>query len=288
MPTNNIVMAGLPQSGKTTFLAALWHLVGANEVQTKLRFHSLQKGDYSHLNAIAKRWREAEPQTRTDLRVPRFVQMNLVDSTGCEIKLSFPDLSGEAYRIMWEARQCTGDIVTTLQEGGSLLLFVHANRIKRPLWITDELQQMEDLGLGGADQGRQEIPWDPSLSPTQVMLVDIIQLMQESPLNYTPPKIVIGLSAWDTVNEEGRRPDEFLSAELPLLSQYLLSVFGPDRFRVYGVSAQGGEIEEMNAELRPKAAALRAKDLPSERIAVVDQQGNHSNDLTQLLSWLVC
>ncbi len=288
MSLNNIVMAGLPKSGKTTFLAALWHLVHADEVHTALRFHSLKKGDYSHLNTIAKRWRDAEPQIRTDLRLPKFVQMNLVDSTGHEIELSFPDLSGEAYRIMWEMRKCTSDVNSTLQEGGSLLLFVHANRIKRPLWITEERQQMETLGLEVADEGRQELSWQPSISPTQVTLVDIIQLMQGAPLDYTPAKIAIGLSAWDTVAEEGRRPDEFLRTELPLLSQYLLSFFGPDRFRVYGVSAQGDEIEEMTAPLRPKAAALRAKDVPSERIIMVDQHGNRSNDLTEFLAWFVC
>ena len=147
---------------------------------------------------------------------------------------------------------------------------------------------MAALGLELTEEGKGDLPWQPSSSPTQVTLVDIMQLIQEAPLNYSPGRIVVAVSAWDKVIDEGRRPDEFLRAELPLLSQYLSSVFGSERARVYGVSAQGDDIEDMTATSRPKAAALRAKDVASERVIVIDQVGNRSSDLTAFLEWLVC
>lgn len=281
MTRNNIVMVGLPQSGKTTFLAALWHLVTSAEIDTALRFHSLQKGDYTHLNTISKRWREAKPQLRTDLRSSRFVQMNLVDTRGREAKVSFPDLSGEVYRMMWETRQCTSDICVWLEEASALLLFVHANTLKYPLWVIDEREQMAELGLEVTEDDDLGVQWQPAASPTQVKLVDIVQLIQEAPLNCSPRKIAVALSAWDEVMEDERKPGEFFGTELPLLSQYVFSVFGLERARVYGVSAQGADYKTM-------ASVLLARDVPSERVIVVDPDGKRSSDLTELLDWLVC
>ena len=45
MTQQSIVVLGLPGSGKTTFLAALWHLVFSRETETKLRFDSLKSGN---------------------------------------------------------------------------------------------------------------------------------------------------------------------------------------------------------------------------------------------------
>jgi GTPase SAR1 family protein len=54
---NSVVICGLPESGKTTFLAALWHVVfeRANP-DAHLKFDSLSYGDHTHLNAIMRRW----------------------------------------------------------------------------------------------------------------------------------------------------------------------------------------------------------------------------------------
>ncbi|MGP1667590.1 MAG: TRAFAC clade GTPase domain-containing protein, partial [Rhodanobacter sp.] len=60
MNERSIVIIGFPESGKTTFLAALWHLITERDVATELRFHTLRSGEASHLNAIAARWRDAK------------------------------------------------------------------------------------------------------------------------------------------------------------------------------------------------------------------------------------
>ncbi|MGH7436896.1 MAG: TRAFAC clade GTPase domain-containing protein, partial [Polyangiaceae bacterium] len=93
----SIVICGLPESGKTTFLAALWHLVTARKVDTKLSFDSLRDGDQTHLNNIVRQWRDAKVQARTSGQ-PTLVSMNLLDRSGTKLRLTFPDLSGESYR----------------------------------------------------------------------------------------------------------------------------------------------------------------------------------------------
>ena len=65
--TVHISIVGLPASGKTTFLAALWHMVREAGAVTALSFEQLSDGNYEHLNALAKLWRQGKIQQRTQL-----------------------------------------------------------------------------------------------------------------------------------------------------------------------------------------------------------------------------
>lgn len=59
MSERDVVLIGLPSSGKTTFLAALWYLVTSKQIPTRLKFRALGHGDRKHLNAIVKQWSDA-------------------------------------------------------------------------------------------------------------------------------------------------------------------------------------------------------------------------------------
>ena len=63
MNQRSVVIIGLPASGKTTFLAALWHLVTAREVPTVMQFRTLNAGN----GRISTRSRRAgaTPRCRT-------------------------------------------------------------------------------------------------------------------------------------------------------------------------------------------------------------------------------
>jgi hypothetical protein len=95
------------------------------------------------------------------------------------------------------------------------------------------------------------------------------------------------LSAWDKGTGEGLSPIEFLRQKLPLLHQYLENAGDNWNWRVYGVSAQGGEYEEVkeDAPAIAEARSLRELDVPSERIKLVDETSS-SHDLTEPLKWL--
>lgn len=63
---NHFLMIGLPQTGKTTFLAALWHVVkNLHEVPGALSLKKLQ-GDQEHLNRICDNWLEFKQVARTN------------------------------------------------------------------------------------------------------------------------------------------------------------------------------------------------------------------------------
>ncbi|MFK0278375.1 hypothetical protein ACIQUG_32205 [Ensifer sp. NPDC090286] len=284
MSEKSIVIIGLPESGKTTFLAALWHLVTARDMDTSLRFANLKTGNLAHLNAIAARWRDAVVQDRTGLTGTRLVSMNLKAADSSEVMITFPDVPGEAYRRMWEERECDPETAEVLQSSG-VLLFVHSDTIRAPSWIVDEIALAKKLGIDVPDG--EPVSWHPRLAPTQIQLIDLLQLLHRPPLSVGPRRLAILLSAWDKAEEEGLDPSAFFSQRLPMLAQYLRhsTQWSP---RIYGVSAQGGEYDSFDANAVKVRAAedLRNLDQPSTRIKLVGPIPQ-THDLTEPLTWLM-
>jgi len=179
MTKHDIVVLGLPGSGKTTFLAALWHLLTSNEVETKLSLVTLKAGEVAHLNEIASLWRKAKVQERTLHAGDRTVTMSMRTGTAPEFQLSFPDLAGESFQQMWETRECASEVAASLRSS-NVLLFIHADKIKAPGWIIDDAEDAEAAGL--PVEAGKPVPWNARLAPTQVKLVDLLQSLRAPPL----------------------------------------------------------------------------------------------------------
>jgi hypothetical protein len=156
MSKKDILVAGFPESGKTSFLAALWHIVHAEEVATLLRFGSLSGCDSKYLNEIAARWRNVVDQERNKVGTQRFVSMNLVGPRSETITLTIPDLSGEDYRELWENRHCDKRFVDIALASPNVLLFIHSDRITMPRWVVEDADLKRQMGLAAED----EIPID--------------------------------------------------------------------------------------------------------------------------------
>lgn len=286
MPEQSVVVLGLPESGKTTFLAALWHIVTAMDIETKLSFDRLTAGDNVYLNDIARRWRDAVIQERTAFSGNQWVSMNLVDANDKKFRMTFPDVPGEAFQGMWEDRECEQEIAKGLKAVG-VLLFIHSDTIVSPHWIVDEAQLSKAMDVEMEVEGG-EVDWKPSLAPTQVQLVDILQMLQRGVLSVGPRRVAVMLSAWDKVVEDRTSPNAFLDKKLPFLAQYLHRPSNDWIFKVYGVSAQGGDYVGANGEnARASADALRSLETASERIVLVDDGGSVGHDLTEPIAWLV-
>ncbi|WP_368508189.1 hypothetical protein [Bradyrhizobium lupini] len=142
----SVVICGLPASGKTTFLAALWFVVfDKRDLDARLKFDSLIGLDHSHLNEIMRRWLQAKEQIHTEVASGKIVSMNLKDGSGRRVRITFPDLSGESFQQMWEARECDPELAQLLRACDGILLFVHADKIKRPIGVAETTQYAAGL-----------------------------------------------------------------------------------------------------------------------------------------------
>jgi hypothetical protein len=275
METQYHSIVGLPRSGKTTFLAALWHLIDAGEVSTKLVLDRLV-GNNTYLNAIVEAWRRCEEVPRTSMAAEESVSIHVHEpATGRKAVLGFPDLSGESFEAQFAARACKPEYVSGYDGEGGIMLFINADRGSDGMTVLDI---GPDIGGDDGAQQPQMEDWSAKCVPEQVRLVDLLQFLLVPPFRRRCRRLAVVASAWDVIPEPKIGPADWLAREMPLLDQFLKNNPGSFEVRAYGVSAQGGKVTGDE-----RAGLLKLT--PSQRIQCVGP-GAVGHDLTAPLVWL--
>ena len=290
----SLVVCGLPGSGKTTYLAALWHLIQSREVETALELQSLAFGEYEYVNAIRDRWQRGEKQIRT-VGVAKPVGLDLRSRNAKKLRLVFLDHSGETFDQMWGSRSCTTEMAESLRSRSGIVMFLRSEGIKEPVPLSDMLRTEREMvdalpgsSVYAANKRPKERAWLSDDAPDQVKIIDLLQsLAQELSVGHRE-RLAIIVSAWDRVSEY-ETAETFVSNRMPLLSQFLC--FADDRFdiRYYAVSAQGGEyVEDGYSGAYPEdLSRLLSLDNPSERICLSGPRADKQTDLTIPLEWMI-
>jgi GTPase SAR1 family protein len=256
---SKFLMVGLRGSGKTTFLAALWHYLESNEINGRLTVPQLQP-DRDYLNAARNNWLALKPVGRTSMRSNNEVSLTLRDSKRAT-EISLPDLSGESFRLQWMTRKAPRAYVEFVGNCAGAFLFVHPNQVTRthvikPISVDEEPEEDESLASIVASAN-----WTPDQSSTQVQLVDLLQLLLRLRSIETRMRVAVIISAWDVVRSK-IPPAVWLEARLPLLSQFVRANSDRMASEIFGVSAQGGDLTQDRASLLNTA-------LPSSRCHAV-------------------
>jgi hypothetical protein len=278
------LLLGLPATGKTSFLAALWYLVQHPQVESRLRLEKFE-GDNRYLNRVSQAWTgyELVPHTRLDSET--VVSMLLKESeTGRIVTVTFPDLSGESFTLQWTTRQYTQGYDKFLRDASGAILFITPLKYRKPIRIDMANPLVEEI-IGGQeteqplqDTSSPPVPWDPEKVPTQVELVELLQFICNRDYFKPPFRLVIIISAWDQLEKLRKSPSKWLNDTFPLLTQFLESNSRAFETAVYGISAQGGDYSE---------TAKLAEMVPSERIQVTGPGVKNPHDLSEPLLWLI-
>jgi hypothetical protein len=291
MNTNFVIM-GLPASGKTTFLAALWHLVEAGEMSCGLKLERYE-GDLAYLNRIAEAWRTFKKVPRTSQVGDQDVVIHLIGAEdGRQATAFFPDLAGETFDGQVEGRRCRPTFVEGIEEDDGILFFIAADRKEDDLSIVELNKRLpmdalpvgpalEPQGKAAGDEERANpLEWDPKTIPTQVRIVQLLTDLLWPPFASRRRRLAVIVSAWDLVDDLGLNPSDWVKAHMPLLAQFLATNGDAFDHVVFGVSAQGVSLDDEGAINR---AALLT---PSRRIRVVGPEVE-GHDLTLPLIWLI-
>lgn len=274
-----VLLVGLPGAGKTSFIAALWHVLNAEEIAGALRLSSLG-GEDSYLNEIAEAWLTYEPVLRTTQQEEKVPTMQLVDESSTRsCVLTIPDLSGETYRRQWVEREWSEEFDEIVRECSGLLVFVHPSQKMDAQEITPTMRLMPAaVRQEIAEDATETELWEPEKAAGVVQLVDVLQFIAKAAIR--PVRMAIVVSAWDLVEGLGVSPDKYVSDRLQLLDQFLRA--NPENFvyKVFGLSALGVAIddEERTKEFQETVATA------SERIKVV-RDGSSSHDITLPVKW---
>jgi hypothetical protein len=242
------------------------------------------------LNRIRDAWIEFKKVPRTETPEGSIV-FDLVDPAG-ELtgQVKFPDLPGESFNHQWTERTWSADFDAQVREADGFLLFVSPDYSSRTL-ISEAMRRIPKRASARASgtAPQTERKWDSRAAPTQSKLVEVLQFLADTRELRGPSSVAIVVSAWDRAERQtaadgtqARRPEAWVRAHLPLLWQYVTA--NPDLFRTrwYGVSAQGGDLNAPEELVK-----LQSFGFTSERIRVVEEDGDESHDPTRPLRWLL-
>jgi len=281
--STNLLFVGLPRSGKTTYLAALWHVLEDQDPvsATKLKLKRLS-GDRTYLNLIVEAWRACTPVPRTTLQTDdTTVALHLEGDGFGEFTLSVPDLGGEAFEQQIEHRKMSAAHAALFREANGVILFVHPD-VKKGTQISDQDQIVASIrGAAAAEGGASAdsavpVPWKVEMLPTQAKLVELLQFLLD--LVDQRLRVAVVVSAWDLVADLGQTPLEYVSGRMPLLRQFLNANDDIVDHAVFGVSAQGGAIPDDKSKLL---------ELDSLKRIRVCHGGDDDHDITKPLAWLL-
>lgn len=278
---NNTLLIGLPASGKSTFIAALWDLLNESDNENfKLKMDA-RPAERAFLERIYDKWVGFEKLDRT--RIDSIESINLSILKGeCSLELNFPDLAGEVFVDMYRYREVPEDIETLIRSCNSIVIFINPEFLDVDRHI-DDIYSTMPINIGGAtlltdpEGVTNQNLYDKLHS--QVVLTDLLYgFKQIQPLM---KKVAVVISAWDCVEPIGLNcsPEKYLKGTCPLLYMYLKN--GNFSYKIYGVSAQG-----CNYEKAEELKQLQELDKSIYRIKVVD--GNVvGNDISIPFNWLL-
>lgn len=270
------VILGYPNSGKTTFLAAFWHVLDA-ETATSLTLDRVS-GDVRYLNEIKKIWLKCEQVPRTLTSSEEMVELQVRDArTRVTSVLRLPDFSGEKFQALFSDRECDEEFVTVLEQSSGIIFFINADRTNDMMMVTDHDFPDDEQDNIKAEAKPVE-DFDPRKTPEQTRIIDVLQLLQVPPLSGPRRRLVVAISAWDVVVADKISPQDWIAREMPMLNQYLANSAEMYEIRFCGISAQGGTFDQKSR------AELLKKD-PADRV-VCQWDGNTSTDITAPLMWL--
>ena len=180
-----------------------------------------------------------------------------------------PDRSGESFRNIIKNRQIEEDMLNDINSSDKILLFINPSKISNDSFIYEIAPEYRNQ-----DAKKVEIE-NKNKMHEQAEYVELLQHIGRVNKDATDFKIII--SAWDEY-EDYKSPEELLKNKLPLIWQYVKTNKDLFNCEYWGISAQGGDLtnEDKKKELESHINAC-------DRIIVVDEKGDISNDISKVL-----
>jgi GTPase SAR1 family protein len=303
--SEKILLFGLPASGKTSFLAALVHYVDADIDGKNLRQYQLSSNT-TYISSIVQRWLKGKKQERTKITASNntktVADLYLENVTSADKStLHIPDFYGETFANQFFDRNMEIEILEQIKSSNGLLLFISPDKIKEPILIeevrvanivADQINEELESEVSAAGQDIPNVDsntaeeilvqYDIEETPTQLVLIDLLEAHREyidSPIL----NLAVVISAWDIVQKDMAtlKPMKWIEITLPMLYQYLVANSEQINFRIFGISAQGGDIEDPL-----EIARLVALAEPADRIVVQEDAEPHKN-IASPIEWLI-
>jgi hypothetical protein len=241
MSSQSIMLIGGPDSGKTNYLARLWKALQSGSGRLK----SVESPDIKYVeDALAHLLQGSfAPRSEKNIEESRrdFVVTMALQSSGQQIKIVVPDVTGELWKDAVSSSELTEEWMNQLKDSSGALLFVRvlSDLNVAPLdWVTAR----DLLKMDWAESPHQE-----ESMPTQVLLCELLRFLQltlRKRSNGGVPRVAIVITAWDRLDAEAKAlgPSAYIEKQYPLFSGRLEDASSLD-IKLFGTSVVAGDLE---------------------------------------------
>ena len=264
-------LVGLPDSGKSTALAALWFSVKERSQACDWYLTNSDIPDNaSRWSTLRDLWLQGKALMRTEHKPsPEMMKLKLTSHDGGhKLIITVPDIAGENFEKLYELGLFHKNHSKHLEKSEHLVFFVHVNDYNHPVVIHAPHEQPEHTEQNESEN--QE--WKPSNMHSGSKIIAILRGIKQL-RGGDFPKITVVLTAWDLIPEKSS-PKEILNQRFPLLAQYLRTNLD---FDLLGLSSQGCDYDDPES--------LNGVELDEiERITVTTSKGEIHNDITKIFA----
>ncbi len=260
-----ILIAGLPESGKSTFIGALSYVLSHN--QGKALFQT-NANTNTYVTSLAESWMNMEQVNRSHAEDHDQLDFEVKKNEGEPFKLIIPDFMGESFQRVIEQKE-KPELNNWYIKTKSLFLLMRQIRSE---FVAEDNKVAE--------------PTTPpaKVDPLTVKLMSYqaknIMLLKYLGNQMKIDNLILGISAWDELSTK-RNPKEYLKYKMPAFYNFV-ERYWPDT-KVYGVSAQGGKYKKDDDFID----SMQEKAIKGERAYVVGDDGQPDYDITIPLSKLI-
>ncbi len=232
----SILVLGGPSTGKTHYGAQL--LGRLEEGSGRLAMRGVP-GTIGPLEEVLRRLGQGQTASHTATTTYTEIILPVRSSDGLSLDLVWPDYGGEQLRDLLRKRHVGPAWRQRVEQSSGWLLFVRPDRIRS---YDDILSRPRgDIHLSPPDDGASARAWS-----SQAEFVEILQLLLFTSgvgtrLRVGRPALGIVLSCWDELGGEDARarPADLLTMRMPLVGDFVASVWRAESLRVYGLSSLG-------------------------------------------------
>ena len=271
MDNKNILLAGLPAAGKSTYITALWAVEKDGKSGHLLICDGLPS-ESSYIDGMRDNWMVMKEVRRTSFAVPMQISLPMKSwRTGQKLTLSLPDFKGEIYQRIIN-NMISEDVKDWCKKSSGILFM---------LYLGNESPELLQEQVSESPEPKVELEKvvlnsnDISLVIQNILLMKYLyEMMNDSP-------IAICFSSWDKVdNPEGMSVEEWVKNNHPCIFNFVKEHFS--NFCFYGVSAQGADYDDLNEENEDELAIKTTE----KRRAYIFKE-NVSFDITEPLDFLI-
>lgn len=238
MTEKNILIAGLPDAGKSSYIAALNGVMN-QEGDFSLSPADGKKTEWKYVDAMTEKWLDCKEVDHSTVDETKFITWPLKRKDGQVFVITIPDMKGEIYYDIIN-NELDSKLTEFCEQAHGILFFV--NNMNRFL-LKDHVMTLVKDEENGVEEGNKvqtgltdemkRIRLNVSTMPDVTKNLLVLRYLRQIVGNV---KIVIAVSSWD--EKQGfSNVEDYFKTICPAIYNYVR--FNFDSYKFYGVSAQG-------------------------------------------------